>query len=517
MASELPALDANFWYNMFMKKLLILSFFITFLFGETLNLSISANPSRLNPLIATDAASSTIHRWIFNGLVTYDKDGNIKPELAASYRFVTPTQLEFVLREDVFWSDGERFSAKDVLFTYETITSPKVFTPYSSGFKAVESVEVVDEYKIVVKYKEPYFKALEIWMMGILPYHLLHDSKDIMTDPFNQAPIGTGPYILETLELSKNIVLRANPNYFEGEPKLKRLIFHFLPDPATEFMMLRSKKLDLSSVNPLQFERQLDKGFHQTYKIVENISQTYSYVGFNLTTKPFDDIRVRQALSHAVDRQALVDILLFGHGRICTGPFMPGTEAFNPSVKSPEYNIEKAKELLKQAGYDESNPLTFTLTTSAGGRGNVAEILQYQLAKAGIKMKIHVLEWQAFLNTVILPRRFEAVLLAWSLGLKSDAYSIWHSESIRKGGFNFVGYKNSKVDSLIKEAEQTIDQNKFGQIYQEIFAQIAYDLPYLFLYIPNSLSVVNRAISPVEPALVGITHNLIEWEKRTMK
>jgi len=496
-----------------MKTLLLITLFSISLLAQTLHLSIGANPSRLNPLIATDSASSTIHRWIFNGLVRYDKDGNIEPELASSYEFITPTQLQFTLKEDVHWSDGEPFSAKDVVFTYETITSPKVFTPYSSGFDIVESVEAVGEHKVIVNYKTPYFKALEIWMMGILPRHLLHDSQDIMTDPFNQAPIGTGPYTLETFELSKNIVLRANPNYFEGTPKLDRLIFHFLPDPSTEFMMLRSKKLDLSTITPLQYERQLDSSFHEAYQIVEDISHTYTYMGFNLEKPPFDDIRVRQALSYAIDRQALVDILLFGHGRICTGPFMPGTEAFNPSVKAPLTDIEKAKELLAQAGYNESNPLTFTLTTSAGARANVAEILQYQLAKAGIVMKIRVLEWQAFLNTVILPRRFESVLLAWSLGLKSDAYSIWHSQSIRKGGFNFVGYKNDRVDALIKEAEKTIDQEKFGQMYQEIFAQIAQDLPYLFLYIPNSLSVVNRSLSPIEPSLVGITHNLIEWEK----
>ena len=496
-----------------MKTLLIIIIFSISLFSQTLHLSINANPSRLNPLIATDSASSTIHRWIFNGLVRYDKDGNIEPELALSYRFLSPTELEFTLRSDVLWSDGEPFSAKDVVFTYETITSPKVFTPYSSGFDVVESVEAVGEDRVIVRYKNPYFKALEIWMMGILPYHLLHQSQDIMTDPFNQAPVGTGPYVLETFELSKNIVLRSNPNYYEGEPNLKRLIFHFLPDPSTEFMMLRSQKLDLSAVTPLQYERQLDDDFHQSYQIVEDISHSYTYMGFNLEVAPFNDIRVRQALNYAIDRQALVDILLFGHGRVCTGPFMPGTNAFNPLVQAPILNIKKAKELLAEVGYDEKNPLTFTLTTSAGGRANVAEILQYQLAKAGIVMKIRVLEWQAFLNTVILPRRFEAVLLAWSLGLKSDAYSIWHSESNRKGGFNFVGYKNSRVDTLIKEAERTINQEKFGEIYQEIFALIAQDLPYLFLYIPNSLSVVSRSISPVEPSLIGVTHNLIEWKK----
>ncbi|NLC27640.1 MAG: peptide ABC transporter substrate-binding protein, partial [Campylobacteraceae bacterium] len=244
-------------------------------------------------------------------------------------------------------------------------------------------------------------------------------------------------------------------------------------------------------------------------------SHTYTYMGFNLEDPKFSDLRVREALSYAIDRQALVDILLFGHGQICTGPFMPGTKAFNPKVRPFEQDIVKAKELLALAGYDEKNPLEFTLTTSAGGRANVAQILQSQLAKAGVKMKIRVLEWQAFLNTVILPRRFESVLLAWSLGLKSDAYSIWHSESIRKGGFNFVGYSNYKVDVLIKEAEITVNADHFGALYREIFEHIANDLPYLFLYIPNSLNVVNLDISPVEPSLRGIMHNLLEWEKET--
>lgn len=103
------------------------------------------------------------------------------------------------------------------------------------------------------------------------------------------------------------------------------------------------------------------------------------------------------------------------------------------------------------------------------------------------------------------------------MGLKSDAYSIWHSESIRKGGFNFVGYKNEKVDKLIKKAEQIVNPDEFGQIYQEIFALIANDVPYLFLYIPNSLSVVNRTIFPIEPSIIGITHNLIKWNKMIQK
>lgn len=223
---------------------------------------------------------------------------------------------------------------------------------------------------------------------------------------------------------------------------------------------------------------------------------------------------MREALSLAIDRQELVDILYFGHGKVCTGPFLPGTGAFNENVKAPKPDIARAKALLKEAGYDDAHPFVFELSTSASGSGSYsAQILQHQLKKAGVVMKLRIMEWQAFLNTVITPHNFEAVLMGWSLGLKPDAYSIWHSESMRKGGFNFIGYENAEVDELIKKAEKIVDQEKFDALYQEIFAKIVADNPYLFLVIPNSITVVNKEITPVSTSIIGVMHNAIDWIK----
>lgn len=478
-------------------------------------MSISASPARVNPILSTDSVSSQITRWIFNALITYDKDANIKMKLAKSYRFIDDTTLEFTLRDDILWSDGEPFSAKDVLFTYNTIISPDIYTPYSSSFRHIESVSMVNEHKIVVKYKYPYFKALDTWMMEILPEHILKDEKDLMTSKFNQSPIGTGPYILKKFSISNDIVLNANPSYFVHKSNIDKMIFHFLPDRSAEFLMLKSNKLDVGSLTPLQIERQIDEKFKKDFSIYEDIGHSYTYVGMNLTLDKFKDKKVREAISLAIDRQELVDILYFGHGSVCNGPFMPGTGAYNGTVKAPKQNIEKAKKLLNELGYDKNNPFEFTLTTSAGSSGSyAAEVLQYQLKKAGIIMKLRVMEWQAFLNTVVLPRKFEAVLMGWSLGLKPDAYSIWHSESSQKGGFNFVGYKNEKVDTLIKKAEKTVKQKEFDVIYKEIYKEITEDIPYLFLVIPNSITVVNKKIEPVSPSIIGVMHNAIDWIKQ---
>jgi len=498
-----------------MKYLILTLIFVLNLAASTLHLSISSSPSKLNPLISTDSASSEIGDWVFSSLLTYDKDGKIKTELAKSYEFIDETTVVFKLRDDVSWSDGVPFTAEDVKFTYTLINSPKIYTPYTSQFRYVKEVKIIDKYRVEVKYKEPYFKALETWMMSIVPKHILENEKEIMTSSFNQHPIGTGKYTLDGFEISKDITLQANKNYFEHEPNIEKIVYHFMPDPATQFLMLKSGKLDVGSLSPLQIERQLDDKFKEKFNFYEKISSGYTYLGFNMKNPKFQNPKVREAISLAVDREEMVDILFFGHGQVCNGPFMPGTFAYDESLKAPRQDINKAKKLLKEAGYNEKNPLEFEIVTNSNNDTRVyaVQILQHQLAKAGIKVHIRTMEWQAFLNTVVMPRKFEAVVLGWSLGLMPDAYSIWHSEGSKKGGFNFVSYKNQKVDSLIKKAEKTIDREKLGVIYKEIYRTIVKDNPYLFLYIPNSITVVNKDIKNVSQSIIGVMHNVIDWVK----
>lgn len=498
-----------------MKNLVLLTLFVANLCASTLNLSISSNPSRINPILATDSASSEIANWIYNGLFKYDKNGKIVTDLAKSYYFENDTTLIIELKQNVKWHDGELFTAQDVLFTFQTITSPKIYTPYADSFKKVKDVKILEKFKVEVTYKEPYFKALEVWMMGILPYHILKDEQNLMQSDFNKNPIGTGSYKLNKFSISQDIELIANDEYFAGRPKIDKLLYKFLPDPNTSFLMLKQQKLDLGGLTPIQIDRQIDETFKSNYKIIENPSFSYTYMGFNLRNEKFKDKRIRQALSLAIDRKEMVDILFFGHGKASTGPFLPGTFAFNEKIPLPKLDIQKAKELLKEAGFDKNNPFSFEVVTNANNsiRVNAAQIMQYQLEKIGVKMKIRVMEWQAFLNTIVHPRNFDAIILGWSMSLMPDAYSIWHSQSDKKGGFNLVGYQNKIVDELIEKGSKTIDRKKLAIIYQDIFKHISEDLPYLFLYIPNSITVVNSSIKNIEPTFIGIMHNQKDWIK----
>ncbi len=497
--------------------------FILFLFyfwilnvaqASTLHLSISSSPSRLNPLLATDSASGEISGWIFNSLVEYDKNGKIIPRLAKSWKFKDDKTLIFKLKRNIKWSDGKPFSADDVVFTYQLITSPKVFTPYADEFRYVKTVEKLDNFTIKVTYKQPYFKALNTWMTSIVPKHILEREKDIMTGSFNQHPIGTGAYTCKGFEINKDIVLKANPNYFLHKPYIDSITYHYIPDPATNFLMLKTKKLDVGTLSPLQIERQIDKNFKKYYNIYEKISNSYTYLGFNLKNKKFQNPLLRKAIDLAIDKKELVDILFFGHGIVCNGPFMPKTWAYNSQVKS-QYNPQKAKEILKKLGFTKEKPFEFTITTNSNNNTRVyaVQIIQHQLEKVGIKVHIRTMEWQAFLNTVVMPKNFEAVVLGWGLSLTPDAYSIWHSDGAKKGGFNFVSYKNKKVDKLIKKAEVTVDTKKLSAYYQEIFKLIVEDHPYIFLYIPNSITAVNKNIKNVSPSIIGVMHNEIDWIK----
>lgn len=498
-------------------KLLLLLLQSVWLIASTLHLSASSNPSRLNPLIATDSASSSIAGFLFNSLVKYDESGQkIIGDLAESYRFVTPTLIEFKLRRNVKWHDGKPFSAHDVLFTYNLIKSPTTITPYASDFRVIKSVNVVDPYTLRVTYEKPYFKALEIWMMGIVPKHILSKETDIMGSKFNTSPIGTGPYILKKLEFSKQIVIEANPNYFEHLPKIDKIVFHVISDPMTRFLMLKSGQIDVDGLEPMQYERQLDKAFHKQFASLELPSHSYTYLGFNLRLKKFQDPRVREALSLAIDREALIDVLFLKHGKVCTGPFLPGSKGFNDKLKAPKRDLERAKALLKASGYDRAHPLEFEIATSNSNaiRPYAAEILQRQLLDIGVKVNLRVMEWQAFLNTVVFPRKFETVLLGWSLSLTPDPYSLWHSESDVPGGFNLVGYHSKTADKMIEAMESSTEPEKIAELQKKIFAQIVGDNPYLFLVIPNEINVYSRSIKGIKPTINGIWEDYIDWEKK---
>lgn len=489
--------------------------------GDTFVEASLGDPSRLNPLLASDSASGSVNGYLFNGLVKYDRDLKLVGDLAEFWT-VSPTGLDIVfhLRKNVLWHDGVPLTADDVVFTYQRLIDPKVMTPYGSDFALVKSVTAVDPHTVRVVYKEPFAPALESWGIGIVPQHIFQNT-DFNTNPANRAPIGTGPYKFQILKTDEKTVLVANPHYFEGRPNIDRVVIRVIPDSSVQFLELRSQSIDSMGLSPDQYMA-YDSFFkhHQKFRYP---SFSYTFFGFNLQRELFKDLRVRQALSLALDKREIIDGVLLGYGRSATGPFPPSSWAFDPTVPELLFDPVRAKALLAEAGWwdtdgdgvldKDGKPFAFTVITNQGNkmREQTAVILQAHLARVGIKVEVRVLEWSSFIHDFVDKGNFDAIILGWNLGRDPDQYLIWHSSQKGEGRYNFIGYQNPLADKLWEDGRRTFDQRERQVIYRKLHRMLAEDLPYIFLYYPEALPTVHKRFQSVIVAPAGIGWNFREW------
>jgi len=480
--------------------------------------------SNLIPILASDSASHSIAGLIYNGLVKYDKDMNIVGDLAESWDISDDgLVITFHLRKGVKWHDGKPFTAKDVLYTYQVTVDPKTPTAYAGDFLKVKKAEVLDDYTFRVTYDKPFAPSLISWSSAILPRHLL-EGQDITKSSLARHPVGTGPYLFKEWLAGQKIVLVSNADYFEGRPYVDGHVTRIIPDMATMFLELRARNIDMMGLTPLQYTRQTENNlFRQSFDKYRYLAFAYTYLGYNLKHPFFADKRVRQAISYAINKEEIISGVLLGLGKPATGPYKPGTWAYNENVKTYSYNPQKAWELLRAAGWTKTNndgflekdgrPFTFELVTNQGNetRQKCAEIIQRQLKEVGIDVKIRILEWAAFINDFINKRRFEAVILGWTIPLDPDAYDVWHSSKTAPEELNFISYKNPEVDALLEKARSTFDQKlrkKYYDRFQEILVE---DQPYTFLYVPDELVIISKRFRGIEPAPIGLSHNFIKW------
>lgn len=492
--------------------------------GDTIVTASIAEATTLIPIVASDSASHEICAQIYNGLIRYDKDLNIIGELAKSWDISAGgREITFYLHENVRWHDGMPFTGEDVLFTYEKLIDPNVRTPYGGDFRKIESFEVLGPYKIRVVYEEPFAPGLSSWGMPIMPKHLL-ENEDLNTTRYGRAPVGTGPYKFTKWVSGQRIDLKANEDYFKGRPYIGRYIYRIIPDISTMFLELQAEGVDFMGLTPLQYKRQTDNEFFKThYNKFRYPSFGYTYLGYNLLNDKFKDKRVRKALNMAVNKQELIEGVLLGLGRVCTGPFVPESWAFNETIVPDEYDLEGAKRLLAEAGWSDTNadgvidkkgmPFEFTILINQGNdsRKYAAEIMQHQLSRAGIRVKIQVMEWSVLLTEFINKKRFEAVLMGWGLSRDPDCYDIWHSSKTREGEFNFVSYKNNEVDRLLQQGRREFDQKKRAQIYHKLHSILYDEQPYMFLWVADSLPIIHKRFKNIKPAPAGIGYNFTEW------
>ena len=494
-------------------------------YGDLLIQGSIGDASNLIPMLASDSASHDISGLIFNGLLKYDKDLTLKGDLAESWN-VSPDGLTitFKLRRGVKWQDGKDFTAHDVMFGFQTIINPNTRTAYSGDYREVKEARVIDDHTFRVVYRRPFAPGLSSWgSLVVLPKHLL-EGQDINTAPFSRKPVGTGPYRFKEWKTGEKIVLTVNPDYFEGRPWIDGFVYRIIPDPATMFLELKSGGIDFMGLTALQYQRQTETHkMRRDFRKYKYLAFAYTYLGYNLKNEKFQDLRVRQAITYAIDKKEIIDGVLLGMGIVASGPYKPDTPWYNPKVKEYPYDVEKAKALLAQAGWKASGgagilekggkPFELDILTNQGNesRARCAEIIQRRLAAVGIKVKIRTVEWAAFINDFIDKKNFETVILGWTLGQDPDIYDIWHSSKVGPKELNFISYKNKEVDSLLEKGRYTFDSQVRKACYDRIQEILAEEQPYTFLYVPYALPIISARFRGVEPAPAGIAYNMDKW------
>ncbi|MEQ9618727.1 MAG: peptide-binding protein [Deltaproteobacteria bacterium] len=492
--------------------------------GDWLIYHLSAEPGTLNPVTATDAYESIINNGnVYETLIERDTETlELKPLLAESWE-ISDDKLTFTfkIREGIKWQDGVPFTSEDVVFSYETIMNPKVDAPQlRSYYQEIRDVRAIDEHTVKFTYARPYFLALEFCGgMPIVPRHIFGEG-DFNTNPAGRKPVGTGPYKFEKWTTGREIVLEKNPDYWGEKPHLNRIVFRIITDTSVTLQVLKREELDVSSLTPIQWSRQTNsKDFESNFDKFSYFTPNYSYIGWNSRRPFFSDKRVRTAMTHLVNRELILDKIMFDLGAVVTNPFYINSPEYDKSIEPYPYDPKKAVELLEEAdwidhdgdGIRDKNGVKFAFEFLIPGGSEtgekIATILKEELDNMGIAMDIRKTEWAVF-TTRLNERNFDAVTLAWSMGVESDPYQIWSSTQAESGS-NFIGFKNAEADRLIEAARKEFDREKRIEMYRKFSEIVHEEQPYTFLFCRKATVAVNKRFENVVVHPLGLEPT--EW------
>ena len=481
--------------------------------GGTFQREFSSEPETLNPISSSDFYGALLFRHTHDGLLFYNWDtGEYEPGLAESYELSKDNLVyTFHLRQDAKFHDGTPVTAEDVKFTFDVIKNPEYKAQHKLPYyENLDSIEVVDPQTVKFKFKSFYFKNLiviaDVGYTPIVPKHAYEDPKKKM----NKEVIGSGAYKLETYDRGKSILLTRNNDWWgfkvpalKGMNKFEKILIRFIKEENLQLEMMKKGQLDFIEMQPEAYVQKTNEAPWGTDIIkekVENLEpKSYNYVGWNMKNPMFKDRNVRVALAHLMNRDLMNEKFRFKMSFLETGPWYYSSPASDKSVKPVQFNPTKAKELLKKAGWDDKDKngtlektvdgqqkeFRFELLLPTRDYEKYFTIYKEDLKKAGIEMNIKILEWNALVKALD-EQKFDAVTLAWAGGdVEPDPKQIWHSESARAGGSNFISYSNPEVDKLIDEARVMPNKEKRMAIWKKVYRLIADDAPYVFMFSPR--------------------------------
>lgn len=487
-------------------------------------LNLPSDPSSLNPLTANESAVSEVLSYVMETLADRNPDTlEWRPRLAERWE-ISPDHLQFTyyLRRDVRWHDGVPFTADDVVYSFERIKDPQVdAAPLRVYYKDLLRAEKIDEHTVRFVYRDPYFMAVEFTAgIPIVPRHIFDDGTDFNKHPAGRRPIGTGPYRFVEWVTSRRIVLERNPEYWRTPPPIDGVVFRIIPERAVTFQALKKGEIDVYSMYPIQWARQSQgKKFLARFAKYRYFPPTMYYIGWNARRPYFTDRRVRRALTLLIDRERLVQRLMYGQAQVVSGPGFPPHPSYDASIAPWPYDPREAAQLLDQAGWidhdgdgiRDKEGVTFRFTflyRSGSPMGEaLASILREDFLKVGIVVDGQPLEWTTYIKTID-DRSYDAVYAGWGGPVESDPYQIWHSTQTEKGS-NHVGFQNAEVDRLIETARREFDPAARAALYRRFHRILHDEQPYTFLFNWPELVAIDRRFTDVRAYALGF--DSFEW------
>ncbi|MGQ9534349.1 MAG: TonB family protein [bacterium] len=465
-------------------------------------------PSTISPLQPNVLGSNEILDLLFMKLHRIDaRTGKMKPELASSWEFSEDLKaITYYLRKDIKWWDGEPVTAEDVLFTYEKMVDPKTNYPFVAAFNLIKKVELIDKYTIKFTFNQVYANLITDSDIMPVPKHIYEKSGA----EFGISKIvGNGPYRVKEWVPGSGLILFANEDYYRGRPPLDEIIIKYYTNVEALISDFEQGNIDVAlNITPAAAKRLAD---NQNINVTSKPGNSYVYIGWNLDNEFLRDKEIRKALTMAINRTQLLNNIFLGMGKISIGPLPHSSWAFNDNITPIEYNIEKAKKILAQKGFEDRNrnkildkngkDFTLTIITNVESPERT-EILSYvadYLTQLGIKVNAQKIDVNSFISA-LLNRKYDGFIMGWSVGDKIDPTLYWHSDP-KRGKFNFVNYKNAIVDSLIEIGTVMLNRKKAKEIWGE-FQRIVYeDQPYTFLIVPNEISATYKRVKGTDQGL----------------
>jgi peptide/nickel transport system substrate-binding protein len=474
--------------------------------GGTAVISTVSDFDAFNELVSTDYdTNQTMSYILFTNLVQLDEEMNYQPYLADSF-WVSDDglSLSFRIREGMTWHDGVPVSVDDVIWTYEMSVNDDIAYANRAYFQYVTRAVKVDDRTVRFEFSQAHSDApMDFTEWSPMPKHLLEGvpPAEMRNAPFNRTPVGNGPFRFVSWESNQQVVFEANPDFALGRPHLDRIVVRIIPEQTTELTELLTGGIDfMRAVPPAEMRRveESDIAHAITYP-----ARSYTFLVWNLRNPLFESAKVRRALTMAINRQQIVDALLYGYGQIAVSDAMPFQWEFNEALKPWPYDVEGARRLLEEEGWTDHDgdgiidkdgrPFRFELRTNQGNdlREDIVVIVQNDLKQLGIDVQPRLVEWNTFI-TELKAKSFEASVSGWSVDFKFNPTDTFSTEAI-EGKYNYPSYSNPVADSLMKQALVTLDRAEAKPLWDRYSEIIHEDQPYTFLYyLEERLGVSNR-------------------------